>query len=144
MPRPKKNLKPDDYLKLEAMASVGASIASIAVQLGSNSRTLRRILERDPRAKEAFERGRGAMESELVGALYRKAIDPENKNPVPAIFLLKTMRGFIDTPQPKPEESRVRVELILPRALTPEQYRRVLDVTPQKALQKAGVETDAA
>jgi len=134
MARPRKHLKPDDYPKLEAMASVGASIATIAKRLGLAKRTLDAIFERDPRAKEAFEAGRGELESELVGSLYRQATREKNPITVAGIFLLKTMCRFNDRPEPEPLANRVKVEISLPKPLGVEDYRKLVDVTPQRAL----------
>ncbi len=138
MPRARKHLRPDDYAKLEGMASVGASRRTIARRLDMPYKNFRQLLARDKRAEEAFEAGRGALESELVGRLYEQAIDPKNRNPVPAIFLLKAMRNFSDQPQPALPENKVAITFQIPGALTPEQYQKVLDVTPPKALQEAG------
>jgi hypothetical protein len=122
------------------MASVGASKTTIAKRLGIAPKTLREILTRDQRAGEAFESGRGQLESDLVGSLYRQAMDPKNRNPTPSIFLLKAMRGFVDQPQPHAPENRVEITVQIPAALKPEQYRRLIEVAPRKVLKEAGVD----
>jgi hypothetical protein len=140
MPRPKKHLKPEDYGRLEAMASVGASLATIAKRLGGSKRTLDAIFKRDQRAKETFEAGRGELESSLVNRLFEQAMDPKNKNPTPAIFLLKSMCNYSDQPKPELTENRVSIEFRLPGALKPEQYRELVEVTPRKTLKEACVD----
>ena len=122
------------------MASVGASMATIAKRLGVAKRTLDAILERDRRAKDAFEAGRGELESSLVSTLFEQAMDPKNRNPTPAIFLLKAMRNFSDQPKPELTENRVSIEFRLPGALKRDQYRELVEVTPRKALREAGVD----
>ena len=138
MPRPRKRLWPNDYARLEAMASVGASLRTIAKRLGLAKRTLDAIFERDQRAKEAFKAGRGAMESELVGSLYRQATREKNPITVAGIFLLKSMCRFNDRPEPQPQENRVTVEISLPKPLGADEYRKLVDVTPQRALADSG------
>ena len=139
MARPRKRLRPDDYSKLETLASAGMSQRLIASRLGIAGATFRRILADDARATDAFEAGRAVMETELVGALYRQATDPKNRNPTPAIFLLKSVFAFRDQPPPPIEESRVKLEVILPKALSEKQYGELIDVTPVKALTEAGI-----
>lgn len=52
---------------------------------------------------------------------------------VAIIFALKSRHGYRDsTPIIRESESRVKVEIQLPAALTPEQYARVIDVTPTR------------
>ena len=137
--RPRQHLRPTDYDRLEAMASVGASMRTIAKRLGVAYVTFQKILQRDRRAEEAFEAGRGELESELVGVLYRQAVDPKNRNPTPALFLLKSMRNFSDQPQPALPENRVEITFQLPGALSEEQYKQLIDVTPKRQLAEAGV-----
>ena len=136
MPRPRKHLRPTDYDRLEDMASVGASMRTIAKRLGVAYVTFQKILQRDKRAKAAFEAGRGQLQTDLVKCLYEAAVNKGNI--VAAIYLTKAMCGFTDQPQPQPQESRVKIEIRLPRALTEQQYRKLIDVTP-KALKEAGV-----
>ncbi len=131
MARPRKNLRPEDYPKLEAMASVGASKATIAKRLDVAATTLDAILKRDRRAAEAFGMGRGQLQSDLVKCLYDAAL---KGNITAAIYLTKAMCGFTDQPQPQAAESRVQIEVKLPAALTEQQYRKLLDVTPKRAL----------
>ncbi len=86
--------------------------------------------------------GRGREESALVGALYRLAV--EKGNVTAAIFLLKTRHKYIDQPKADPPESRVEVTFQIPAALSPEKYKQLVEVTPKRALNEAGVEPDAA
>jgi hypothetical protein len=142
MPRPRKHLRPGDYERIEAMASVGASMVTIAKRLGVAKRTFDAIRERDRRAREAFETGRGELESELVGSLYRQATREKNPNTVAGIFLLKSMCNFSDQPQARVEDSRVRIEVRLPAPLSEGQYRKLLNVNPSKALEEAVVDAE--
>ena len=144
MGRPRKNLKSADYPQIEQWATHGVSERDIASRLGMSPVTWRKVKERDLRARDALARGRGREETILVGCLYRAAV--EKGNVTAAIFLLKTRHGYIDNPKPEMQESRVSVEVRLPAALSTNQYKQVLDITPKKALTEARleVEQDAA
>ena len=137
MPRPKIRLASRDYPQITAMRSVGASKGTVAKRLRMSPSSFRKVLERDKRAAEAWEAGEAQLESDLVGSLYEQAMDAKNKNCTAAIFLLKTIRNFIDNPQPQSTENRVSIEFRLPGALTEDQYKKLVDITPKKALKGA-------
>ena len=139
MPRPRKHLRPSDYQKLEGMASVGASKATIARRLGIGSvKTFNRILGDDKRATDAWEAGRGQLETDLVRCLYDAAM---NGNITSAIYLTKAMCGFTDQPQPQAAESRIEVmhKLVMPAALTEREWNKLQATTASpKELKEVG------
>ena len=139
MGRPKKRPSPGDYDKVFALASVGAGKGTTARRVNVSLGTFNRWLAEYPRISEAWEAGGAEMESDLVRNLFEIAMDKKHPRCViAAFFLLKSKRGFIDNPQPAPEESRVRVEVVLPAALSEQQYRELLDVTPKRKLIEEG------
>ena len=60
-----------------------------------------------------------------------------NGNVTAAIFLLKCRHQYIDQPKPEPQESRVEIKFSLPGPLQPDQYQKVIEATPTKALKEA-------
>ena len=138
MPRPKKNLAPRDYRRLEDWLFEGKGLGHIAKLLGMSLSTLRRSLREDKRAGERRDWGLARRESWLVERLH----DPNVTNKTPAIFELKARHKWIDQPKEKPEQSRVSIEVRIPAPLSPKQYEKLIDVTPPKALKEAGVEDD--
>jgi hypothetical protein len=143
MSRPRKNLRPEDYLLVEQLAGWGASINTIAKRLNMAYGTFRNNLARDERAKEAFDNGRGQMESQVKSALLKVAIDPDHpKQVTAAIVVLKMFYGYTDQPVQKVPENKVEITFQLPAALSPDEYeKKVLDITPAKALKEAGIES---
>jgi len=140
--RPRINLRPEDYELVEQLAAWGASINTIAKRVGVSYGAMRNILARDSKAKEAFDNGRGHMESQVKNALLKVAIDPEHpKQVTAAIVVLKMFYGYTDQPVQKMPENKVEITFQLPGALSPEQYKKqLLDITPRKTLKEAGVD----
>ena len=139
----RKHLLPEHYPMVEQWASQGVTEASMYHALGLSKHHWQEARKADAKLRAALESGRAQEHDALVGALFRAATHATKPHVVAGIFLLKARHGYIDQPQPKAEASRVRVEVVLPRALTPEQYQKVLDVTPRKALQRTGVKSDS-
>lgn len=118
------------YELIEQLASRGVSVTTIARALGVSTEVFRRIRAFDDRAREALEVGTAIEHDQLVGKLHEAAMRGEI---VAIIFALKSRHGYRDsTPIIRESESRVKVEIQLPAALTPEQYARVIDVTPTR------------
>jgi len=138
MARPKLNLRPADYGRIGEMAARGLSERQIASELGIAVATWRGIKGRDRRAAEALDTGRGREESALVGALYKAAT--EKGNVVAAIFLLKARHHYVDQPQPQVPENRVEVTFQIPAPLSREQYKKLIEVTPKRALNEAEID----
>jgi len=121
----------DCYRAVEEHFAAGGGALGLAKKVDMSRSTLGRVFERDPRAALARDWGLGRREDWLVQQLH----DPAVKNKVPILFELKCRNGWIDAPKPEPEQSRVRVEVVLPKALSESEYRRhVFDVTPRKDL----------
>ena len=57
MSRPRKNVLPEDYVKIAALAAKGVNQPRIASALGMSVRTFRERLTDDPHAAEAYEQG---------------------------------------------------------------------------------------
>ncbi len=57
MGRPRKNVLPEDYVKIAALAAKGINQPRIASALGMSVRTFRERLTDDPHAAEAYEQG---------------------------------------------------------------------------------------
>jgi hypothetical protein len=118
------------YELIEQLASRGLAVSTIAKALGLSTEMFRRIRAFDDRAREALETGTAIEHDMLVGKLHEAAMRGEI---VAIIFALKSRHGYRDsTPVIRESESRVKVEIQLPAALTPEQYARVIDVTPKR------------
>ena len=141
--RTRRRLKPEEYGLVEKWSACGAAEKSIARELGMSPKTWIAIKKRDPKAVEALERGRAREHDALVGSLFKTAIERKGKEAVTAaIFLLKTRHGYIDQPKVTPPQNKVEFTFQLPKPLTEERYKELLDVTPPKALINAGVEVD--
>jgi len=81
----------------------------------------------------AWEEGRGAEHSALVGVLYKAAVDKGNI--VAAMFLLKARHGYVEG-APVESGNRVNIVFQLPAPLSPEQYAQVVRANP-KAIEAA-------
>jgi len=112
---------------VEKMLANGCSRATVAATLGISEPTLADAATRDPELSAAMERGDGALETELVGHLLAHARDG---NVTAAIFLLKAKRHFRDSTPVEPKTDRPNITINLPGAASPEDYARMIDVTP--------------
>ncbi len=115
------------YEIITEMASRGHREIDIARRLGIMSlSTWARVKDRDPKALAALEAGRGVEHDRLFGKLYEKALAGDI---VALLFLLKTRHGYNDRPEPAPVQAAIQINL--PPALGPEDYRKlVADVKP--------------
>ena len=110
------------------MAAAGHNLAVIAHSLGVGTGTLSRAMERQPDVRTAYDLGRASEEHFLVGKLRSAA----NKgNIVAAIFLLKARHGYIEG---APPPTQVGVQIVLPDALTTEQYAARIAARTRAAL----------
>jgi hypothetical protein len=112
----------------EKMLANGCSRATTAAALGISESALSAAAERDPELASTIERGHGAMETELVGHLMQHARDG---NVTAAIFLLKAKAHFRDQGEPSNKTAdRPNITINLPGAASPEDYAKMIDVTP--------------
>jgi len=135
MARPRKQLPPeltaDDYQLLRAYGAEPVSLATVGNRHGLAPSTLRAILARNHLARAAWEAGRGEWETRLL----KRLDDPTIKSIGGTIFALKSVFRYREVPELQAEESRVRIEVVLPKVLTPRQYLRELkEVAPSKSL----------
>jgi hypothetical protein len=121
----------------EALAAAGFTDTTVARRLGIGNATLRECRKRDPAVAEALARGRARMEDELVHGLMRQARD--GYAPA-AMFLLKTRCGYRETGATDGGDTKVNVQIVLPRALTMDEYMKTIENEPIPALPKPKVQ----
>lgn len=109
------------------LASDGVALSTIAKSLRLDPTTFRKMRKADETLADAVETGRAAMETELVGILMEQA---RAGALVPCLFLLKTMRGFVEGKPPEGAGGHV-TNIIIPAAMTPGEFAKVIDVTPE-------------
>ncbi|MDH3667017.1 MAG: hypothetical protein OEN23_08825 [Paracoccaceae bacterium] len=118
---------------VEKMLANGCSRATVAATLGISETALANAATRDPDLSASIERGDGALETELVGHLLAHA---REGNVTAAIFLLKAKRHFRDSTPVEPKTDRPNITINLPGAASPEDYARMIDVTPDQENQQ--------
>ncbi len=108
------------------LAADGVAISTIAKALRVNPSTFRKMRKEDEALADAVETGRAKMETELVGILMAAA---RKGQIVPALFLLKTMRGFVEGKPPEGAGGPL-VNITIPAAMTPAEFAKVIDIEP--------------
>ncbi len=88
----RKTVKPEDYKKIEAMASYGLSVEKIANVLGMSKKTLERRAKENGKVKTALELGRAKAEANVSKAAYGMAVS--GKVPAMTMFWLKCRAGW--------------------------------------------------
>lgn len=125
MGRPKKKPAKGDADKVFALRSVGAGKGTCARRVNISTKTLDRWIEEYPQITEAWEAGGSQLETDLVKNLYEIAMDKKHMRcATAAIFLLKTLRGFVDNPEPAPVKTAVQINI--PPPLSPENYQELI------------------
>ncbi len=76
---------------------------------------------------DALAAGKQQMHDALCGKLYAKAMDGDT---VALLFLLKTRYGYREGDQQG--DTRAHVTIVLPDAMSPEQYMRTINVAPER------------
>lgn len=117
--RPRKEPPPGAALLIRELSSNGHGRLAIAKHLKTSKETLNRWMEENEEIKEAFEEGRGIEHKILLDATLNMA---KNGNVAAAIFLLKTRHGYRENAAPE-TESRVKIEMILPKAMSVSDFR---------------------
>jgi hypothetical protein len=121
-------LAEDAYVKLGAWAAAGARLEDAAARLGTSRRSLHRFFQSDERAAQAWAIGRAELHEALVSKLIERAKAGEV---VPLLFALKSMFGYREGEPLDGGEQRSLVTINLPGALAPEQYAKLVEVTPR-------------
>lgn len=118
--------------------------ALVASSLGLSAAAWQRLRRSDAALRDALARGRAREHKALVDSLFAEATEGAGPSSVAAAtFLLKCRHGYVDKVESEP--ARVRVEVRLPAALSPDQYAQLrsvvtgrpalVDVTPRAARQ---------
>lgn len=118
-----------DYSLVVDLAKKGCSEATIAKSLFVSPATFRALKARDEDLADALAIGRAHLHDELVSMLVTKA---RNGDTTALIFACKSLLGFRDH---GPDTNTAPVNVVninLPAARSPEDYARVVDVTPLK------------
>lgn len=150
MGRPRKTLPENGLRVIAELASNGVQETVLASALGMDLKTWRRIRHEDPVAKAAWEEARLREEDRLVGALFRQAlgtpaeyddagnvIRAEQPPYAPAsMFLLKARHGYRDLGPTDGGSDRPTININIPAPLAPEQYAKLIEVTPSRPAER--------
>lgn len=115
-------LSADERDRAEYLAGQRAPEALICSELGLSARAWGRLRRSDVALREALGRGRAREHRALLDALFAEAT--EGGNVQAAMFLLRCRHGYNDRAEGE-STSRVKVEISLPAALTPDQYAQL-------------------
>jgi hypothetical protein len=137
MARPRKTLPAGGLDKIRDLASSGVQETVLAKALGLDYRTWQRIRAEDPQAKAAYEEARALERDKLVGALYEKALKGDGPA---AMFLLKTRHAYREQGPADGEQQGAQVNINLPASMTPEQWEKLVNVTPKSSGDRKQVE----
>ena len=124
---------PIDYTRVVDLASHGCSLRTIAEELGIRWGTFLKRRKEDEELKNAIQAGRGREETALVGRLFKVAMQGTDRDASRAcMFLLKCRAGYIEG-QAVDQGAGVAigVQIVLPAAMTPEQYEKLISTHPQ-------------
>lgn len=113
---------------VEELAARGVAVPTIAKALRMGKETFRRVRDRQPEVQEALDRGRAIEHDRLVAKLHELAMDG---NVTAVIFALKARHSYREGEPLEGGGSAVQVNINLPSAMTPEDYRKMVDVTPK-------------
>lgn len=113
-------LTPEGYRVVARLSAKCYSKQAIATAFGVSEKTLRDMLKESPEAQEAFQAGRAALENRLSSNLLRQS---DSGNVIATIFALKAICGWKD--DGGGAEIKPNLVVIMPGAMTPEQYQRL-------------------
>lgn len=149
MGRRRKSLPANGMQIIRDLASNGVQETVLAKALGIDVKTWRAIRTEDPDARAAWEEAKALEQDKLVGMLFDQAVgkpaefdDRGNQlraerapHPASAMFLLKTRHGYRELgPADGEGDARVAVQINIPAPLRPEEYAKLVSVTPLPAL----------
>lgn len=109
MGRPKgvvRKLTKEEMEKLPGLAGIGCNLDQIAHILGIAPATLDRIMQRDPKVKEAIEKGRADAGAKVKATAFQQAVS--GKNPAMTMFWLKCREKWKEV---HPEEAEEETNL---------------------------------
>ena len=123
-PKHPSTILPNGVAYLEAAASRGLSQQAAAALMGISGTCLRDCMARQDDAREAWDRGLAALESELTSKWLQMA---REGNVACVIFGLKCKAGWRETgPTNGQAEPTTRISIVLPAPMSSEQYRAQL------------------
>lgn len=96
----RRDLTEQEYADVQELAAYMTQV-QIADFLGITDRCFRKIMERDPKARSAYKKGRAVATKDVAKSLISEA---KNGNISAAIFYLKTQSGW-------KEESQTTIDL---------------------------------
>ena len=123
--RPLKQPPKDAVEIIKNVACRGCSETSIARALDADFKTWQRWREDFPELREAYQQARAIEHDSLVGVLFEKAMAGDS---VSAMFLLKCRHNYRDGGLVIEDNRSVRIGIMLPQSLNPEQYKQVAEV----------------
>jgi hypothetical protein len=109
------------------LAAAGRTQNSIASALGIGRSTLKACFERQEAVRLAYEAGNAADEQFWLDVLRSAAAKGAF---IPAMFILKSRHGYRENDAAP--DTRPNVTIVLPDALSPEQYMRAITVEHPK------------
>ncbi|MEO0487543.1 MAG: hypothetical protein AAF092_16690 [Pseudomonadota bacterium] len=112
---------------VEELAERGVAVATIAKALRMGKDAFMGCRQRQPEVQEALDRGRANEHDKLVAELHELAMEG---NVTAVIFALKARHAYREGEAPEGGSTNVQVNINLPSAMTPEEYQRMVDVTP--------------
>jgi len=112
---------------VEELAERGVAVATIAKALRMGKDAFMGCRQRQPEVQEALDRGRAKEHDRLVAKLYELAMEG---NVTAVIFALKARPAYREGEAPEGGSTNVQVNINLPSAMTPEEYKRMVGVTP--------------
>jgi hypothetical protein len=86
-------------------------------------------IDRRPEVQEALDQGRAIKHKRLVATLHELAMDG---NVTAVIFALKARHSYREGEPFEGGGSAVQFNINLPSAMIPEDYRKMVDVTPKE------------
>ena len=108
-------------------AADGVALSTIAKALRIDPKTFRTMRKADETLADAVETGRAAMETELVGILMAQARKGGAGAIVPCLFILKSMRGFVEGKPPE-GSGGATVNITIPAAMSKEEFSKIVEV----------------
>jgi len=130
----RKQPHPEDLEQITRLVAAGHGLHSLCTKLGINGKVWQRWKKEFPEVREAYERGLGQEEFEIVSELKR--IMKAKDNPIPGMFVLKCRHGWVEG-APAQSDNRVAISVTMPAALSPDQYKPEILVQKPKAIQGA-------
>lgn len=126
------------YALIERLAKAGGKESAIAQQLGFSASSWARLKAADEKAMLAFQRGRDALEQELIAAVRHPALpdDPELSISERIALMRSRQHGatvignsLFNWARPEVETAPVSVTITLPGAMTPDAYAKTIHAT---------------